>query len=57
MEVHTMMCYMRLLEITDNAEMPRRAVAQQPLPELRRGVHLVTTDNPDDWEAYGGRPL
>jgi len=57
MEVHTMMCYMRLVEITDNAEMPRRAVAQQPLPKLRRGVHLLTTDNPDDWEAYGGRPL
>ena len=28
-----------------------------PDPELRRGVHLVTGDNPDDWRGYGGRPL
>ena len=25
--------------------------------KLRRGVHLITSDNPGDWEGYGGRPL
>ena len=51
MEVHAMMCYMRL------AEMAGDSVAQRLLPKLRRGVHLVTGDSPDDWEDYGGRPL
>ena len=51
MEVHTMMCYMRLVEMTGEAMLQRR------LPKLRRGVHLVTSDNPGDWEGYGGRPL
>ena len=51
MEVHAMMCFMRL------AEMAPGPVAEKLLPELRRGVHLVTGDNPDDWRGYGGRPL
>ena len=46
-----MMCFMRL------AEMAPGPVAEKLLPELRRGVHLVTGDNPDDWRGYGGRPL
>ena len=63
MEVHAMMCYMRLAEIFETTEtsetagMARTEVAKRLLPKLRRGVHLVTTDNPDEWEAYGGRPL
>jgi len=51
MEVHAMMCFMRL------AEMAPGPVAEKLLPELRRGVYLVTGDNPDDWRGYGGRPL
>ena len=51
MEVHVMMCYKRLAEIAGGT------VAQRLLPKLRRGVHLVTSDIPAKWEAYGGRPL
>lgn len=39
------------------AEMAPGPVAGKLLPELRRGVHLVTGDKPDDWQNYGGRPL
>jgi len=51
MEVHAMMCFMRL------AEMAPDPVAERLLPKLHSGVHLVTSDNPDDWQNYGGRPL
>jgi hypothetical protein len=51
MEVHTMMCFMRL------AEMAGGPVAQRLLPKLRSGVHMVTSSSPEEWEAYGGRPL
>jgi hypothetical protein len=51
MEVHVMMCYMRLAEMADGT------VAQRLLPKLHRGVHLVTGDSSDDWDSYGGRPL
>ena len=50
-EVHAMMCFMRL------AEMAPGPVVEKLLPKLRRGVHLVTGDKPDDWQNYGGRPL
>jgi len=51
MEVHTMMCYMRLAKMADGP------VPQRLLTKLRRGVHLVTSDSPDEWQAHGGRPL
>ena len=51
MEVHTMMCFMRLAELAPGP------VADQILPKLKRGVHLVTDDTPDEWQNYGGRPL
>ena len=57
MEFHAMMCYMRLAEMANMAETSRRAVTQRLLPKLRRGVRLVTSDNPNDWKAYGGLPL
>ncbi|MBC8453158.1 MAG: hypothetical protein H8D69_01655 [Chloroflexi bacterium] len=51
MEVHVMLCYMRL------AEMAPEEVTERLLPKLRRGVHLATGTSSADWAAYGGRPL
>lgn len=51
MEVHVMMCFMRM------AEMAPDVVAERLDPKLRRGVHLVTSGNVNDWQNYGGRPL
>lgn len=51
MEFHAMMCFIRL------AEMAGESVSERLLPKLHRGVHMVTTGNSDDWQAYGGRPL
>jgi hypothetical protein len=43
MEVHVMMCFMRM------AEMAPDVVAERLDPKLRRGVHLVTSGNANDW--------
>lgn len=50
MEVHVMMCFVRL------AEMASGHVAERLLSKLRRGVHMVIGKNPEEWAAYGGRP-
>jgi hypothetical protein len=51
MEVHSMMCFMRL------AELGPSSVREQLLPKLRRGVRLVVGTSAAEWAAYGGRPL
>jgi hypothetical protein len=51
MEVHAMLCCMRL------AEMAGGELAENLLSRLRRGVHRVIGTSKADWEAYGGRPL
>jgi len=51
MEVHSMMCFMRL------AEMASGAISDRLEPGLRRGVHSVVSGDPETWRKYGGRPL
>jgi len=51
MEVHSMMCFMRL------AELGPSGVTEQLLPKLQRGVHLVVGTSATEWAVYGGRPL
>jgi hypothetical protein len=51
MDFHAMMCFVRL------AEMAPDPVAEKILSRLRRGVHLVAGDGPDDRQDYGPRPL
>ena len=46
-----MMCFVRLVEMAPDP------VAEKILSRLRRGVHLVTGDGPDDWQDYGPHPL
>jgi hypothetical protein len=51
MEVHSMLCFMRLAECSP----PR--VADRLLPKLKRGVHSVLGKSAEEWAKYGGRPL
>lgn len=50
MEVHSMMCFMRM------AEFGPSSVIEQLLPKLQRGAHLVIGTSAVDWVKYGGRP-
>jgi hypothetical protein len=50
-EFHAMMCFARLAEMTGDGK------ARRLLPKLKRGVHLVIGESPEQWESYSGKPL
>ncbi|NQW21358.1 MAG: hypothetical protein HQ477_11675 [Chloroflexi bacterium] len=51
MEIHSMLCFMRLLESAPSD------LIDNLLPKLKRGVRLVIGKSVNDWKAYGARPL
>jgi hypothetical protein len=51
MEVHSMLCFMRLAECSPSG------VTDRLLEKLKRCVHSVLGKSAEEWAKYGGRPL